>query len=292
MAFYSPDHPLYEERLVLPFTEALPRHVTFEQGWAALCYGGDAPCIASMERIAAYAARSVKTEFVVQSTLLGEPGATQRFTALMVPPAAADGIAPPQGPAIADASRGAAALLRQNEPTCCTPRPNPAYAELRSGLSPDPAVANKESDGKRARRAAPPPAAVPVNWPERAAAAAASRDDFARWPIPSQPARAKPAVASHGAGARPANSICNGGSAEAGRHGGGRGEPSAPQPLSVRFKQQFCAMAADFDARMRENQERFDAFVGTPRETINRRMLFRRKDSMKDSTADPQRRRI
>ena len=51
-------------------------------------------------------------------------------------------------------------------------------------------------------------------------------------------------------------------------------------------------MAADFDARMRENQERFDAFVGTPRATIERRILFRRKDSMKDSTQDPQRRRI
>ncbi len=294
MAFYSPDHPRYEERLVLPFTEALPRHTTFEHGWAALCYGGDAPCIASMERVAAYAPRSVNTEFVVQSSLLGEPGATQRFTALLVPPAAADDIAPPQGPASApasaDASGGAAVQVRQDEPTCCTPRPVPDNAELRSGLLPDPAVPSKESDAKRTRRAAT--SAVPMNWPDRAAVTSASRDGFARWPIPSPAARAKPSIASHGAGARPALSICNGGGAEAGRHGGGRDEPSAPSSLSVRFKRQFCAMAADFDARMRENQERFDAFVGTPRATIERRILFRRKDSMKDSTQDPQRRRI
>src|SRR5467141_3541247 len=85
-AFYSPDQPVFEERLVVPHTEALPRHASFERGWAALCYHGDIGCIASMERIAARDARFVRTEFEVQSTLLGQPGATQGFTALIVPP--------------------------------------------------------------------------------------------------------------------------------------------------------------------------------------------------------------
>jgi 4-amino-4-deoxy-L-arabinose transferase-like glycosyltransferase len=85
-AFYSPDQPVFEDRLVLPHTDVLPRQVTFQQGWAALCYGGDASCAASMERIAARASRFVRSEFVVQSTLLGQRGATQRFTALIVPP--------------------------------------------------------------------------------------------------------------------------------------------------------------------------------------------------------------
>jgi len=75
-AFYSPDQPVFEERLVVPHTEALPRHASFERGWAALCYHGDIGCIASMERIAARDARFVRTEFEVQSTLLGQPGAT------------------------------------------------------------------------------------------------------------------------------------------------------------------------------------------------------------------------
>jgi Dolichyl-phosphate-mannose-protein mannosyltransferase len=93
-AFYSPDHPVFEERLVVPHTEALPRHASFERGWAALCYHGDTGCIASMERIAARDARFVRTEFEVQSTLLGQPGATQRFTALMVSPPDEEKIAP------------------------------------------------------------------------------------------------------------------------------------------------------------------------------------------------------
>src|SRR5713101_6737907 len=93
-AFYSPDQPVFEERLVVPHTEALPRHASFERGWAALCYHGDIGCIASMERIAARDARFVRTEFEVQSTLLGQPGATQRFTALMVPPSDEEKIAP------------------------------------------------------------------------------------------------------------------------------------------------------------------------------------------------------
>jgi len=93
-AFYSPDQPVFEERLVVPHTKALPRQASFERGWAALCYHGDIGCIASMERIAARDARFVRTEFEVQSTLLGQPGATQRFTALMVPPSDEEKIAP------------------------------------------------------------------------------------------------------------------------------------------------------------------------------------------------------
>ncbi len=97
MAFYSPDHPLYDARLVLPNVEKLPREVTLERGWAALCYEGDSYCIASTERIAARASRYVISDFVLESTLLGQPGAAQGFTALIVPPAAADDVAPPTG---------------------------------------------------------------------------------------------------------------------------------------------------------------------------------------------------
>src|SRR6267143_1674845 len=85
-AFYSPEHPVYEERLVVPYSEALPPHVAFRRGWAALCYDEDTACIVSMERTAARAPRFVRSAFVLQSNLLGLPGATQGFTALMVPP--------------------------------------------------------------------------------------------------------------------------------------------------------------------------------------------------------------
>jgi hypothetical protein len=85
-AFYSPDHPVYEERLVLPNTQRSPPQTTFGRGWAALCFDNDTNCIVLMERTAAQAYRYVRSEFVLESTLLGQPGATQGFTALIVPP--------------------------------------------------------------------------------------------------------------------------------------------------------------------------------------------------------------
>jgi hypothetical protein len=93
LAFYSPDHPLYEERLVVSKTEPSPDPITFERGWVALCFGGDAACIAVMARTAARAPRFVKSEFVVESTLLGQSGASERFTAIVVPPSAEPTIA-------------------------------------------------------------------------------------------------------------------------------------------------------------------------------------------------------
>ena len=95
-AFYSPDHPSYEARLVCPGREALPQ-TNFNRGWAALCFDGDKDCIATIERIAAPASRIVRSEFVVQSTLLGRPGATQRLKAFMVPPSVAGTITPITG---------------------------------------------------------------------------------------------------------------------------------------------------------------------------------------------------
>ena len=98
MAFYSPDHPVYDERLVHPNTERrLPPQATFEQGWAALCFDGDTDCVAAMERTAARASRHVRSDFVLESTLLGQPGATQGFTALIVPPSTEEDVAPSSG---------------------------------------------------------------------------------------------------------------------------------------------------------------------------------------------------
>ncbi len=94
MAFYSPDHPVYEERLVFPNTERLPLQTTFKRGWAALCFDGDTACIASMQRTAARASRFVRSQFVLESTLLGQPGVTQGFAALVVPPSIEGPITP------------------------------------------------------------------------------------------------------------------------------------------------------------------------------------------------------
>lgn len=90
LAFYSPDHPLYDHRLVCPGTDAYPQ-ANFNRGWAALCFEEDLLCIDGMHRIAARASRIVSTGFVLQSTLLGWSGATQRFSAIIVPPSVEGG---------------------------------------------------------------------------------------------------------------------------------------------------------------------------------------------------------
>src|SRR5450631_789492 len=297
-AFYSPDHPVFDERLDAPHGEALPRHATFERGWAALCYDGDTGCIASMEGLAPRDARFVKAEFVVQSTLFGQPGASQRFTVLMVPSFDADKTTPPPAspaptipaPGTAEAvPEGAAVLVRQDvrqdEATCCAPSPSPDTAESRSEFVLPPVTSN-ERDKKRARRAAPA-MADQVNWPDRAATSA-SRDGFARWPIPMPnctsggsglgcpPAtRANASMASRGSGAsfgtRPAY-FC-GGSELSERPGNKR----TAESVQVRLRRKFCAMAADFDAGVRASQEKFGVAVGAARERVdNDRSVARR----------------
>lgn len=85
-AFYSPDHPVYARPFIYQYTWKLPRRTTLDRGWAALCWDGQEACIEWMTKAAEGASRSVRSEFVVRSSLLGWPGATKRFTALVVPP--------------------------------------------------------------------------------------------------------------------------------------------------------------------------------------------------------------
>jgi hypothetical protein len=116
MAFYSPDHPVYDWRLVHPNSEKLPLQTTFKQGWAALCFAEDWRCIASMESAAARTSRYVRSEFAFQSAMLGIPGATQRFTALIVPPDN-DGTIAPSPPTVIAEDIGASRRIRSRTAT-------------------------------------------------------------------------------------------------------------------------------------------------------------------------------
>jgi hypothetical protein len=87
LAFYSPDHPVYENRLVNPRMKRLPDGADLARGWAALCFDEDVNCIGAVEETAERGLGFVRFEFTVRSELLGQPGASQRFAALMVPPA-------------------------------------------------------------------------------------------------------------------------------------------------------------------------------------------------------------
>jgi 4-amino-4-deoxy-L-arabinose transferase-like glycosyltransferase len=102
LAFYSADHPIYDERIVHPYNERLPADAVLDGGWVALCYGEDVYCVQSMERTAARSPRFVRTDFVLQSALLGQPGAIQRFTAFIVPPSPEKEIKPEPGPGVAE----------------------------------------------------------------------------------------------------------------------------------------------------------------------------------------------
>ena len=102
VAFYSADHPVYDDRVVYPFNQHLSADVDLETGWAALCYAEDIACILSTERTAALSPHVVRSDFVLQSTLLGYPGAIQRFTALVVPPAPDKAVPPAQNPGVAE----------------------------------------------------------------------------------------------------------------------------------------------------------------------------------------------
>jgi hypothetical protein len=72
------------------------------RGWAALCFEQDVVCIDSMKRIAARASRIVTSEFVLQSKLLGKPGATQAFAAFIIPPAVEGALPSSPGGAMVD----------------------------------------------------------------------------------------------------------------------------------------------------------------------------------------------
>ena len=106
LAFYSPDHPLYERRLVNPLPRPLPRQSNFESGWAALCFNGDEYCAQAMQTIAERTPRIIRSEIVVRSSLWGQPGASDKFIAFIVPPSApqpsSDPAPSPQDPGVAE----------------------------------------------------------------------------------------------------------------------------------------------------------------------------------------------
>lgn len=96
-AFYSPDHPFYTRPFIYQYTWRLPPNRKLERGWAAMCFVGEADCVDWMSKTALRASRFMRSEFVVQSTLLGRPGATRHVTFLIVPPPNEKTTTPPPG---------------------------------------------------------------------------------------------------------------------------------------------------------------------------------------------------
>jgi hypothetical protein len=101
-AFYSPDHPVYDARLTTANVQPQPTGSRSARGWSALCYDTDSHCVMAIERAMADEQHVVRSEFTLQSALLGQPGATQGFVVLIVPPARDEPTKPPPNHNIAD----------------------------------------------------------------------------------------------------------------------------------------------------------------------------------------------
>jgi hypothetical protein len=82
VAFYSPDHPEYKRAWDPPDT---PLPAILKKGWAAICFSDDKGCIAFINR-STPPIGFARSEFAVQSSLLGVPGASGEVTALLVRP--------------------------------------------------------------------------------------------------------------------------------------------------------------------------------------------------------------
>jgi len=105
VAFYSPDHPFYARPFAHQYTWGLPRKTTLDRGWAALCSEDQQACLGWMEKVSQRASRYHRAEIVLQSSLLGWPGTTKRFIAVIVPPLDEPTIMPsPQSTGIEDFS--------------------------------------------------------------------------------------------------------------------------------------------------------------------------------------------
>ena len=112
-AFYSPDHPVYTRPFVHQYTWHLPRQAILDRGWAALCSDGQKACLEWMEKTAARASRFIRSEIVVQSSLLGWPGTTKRFAVLIVtPPRDEETVTPSPPPISAEDFSATAGPLR------------------------------------------------------------------------------------------------------------------------------------------------------------------------------------
>lgn len=85
-AFYSPDHPFYSRPFQFQGQWGMPRNITLDKGWSALCFADDAACMQWMDRVDDRTERERRFEFVVQSSLWGRPGASRKIAVMMVPP--------------------------------------------------------------------------------------------------------------------------------------------------------------------------------------------------------------
>jgi hypothetical protein len=85
-AFYSPDHPVYGRPFQYQYTWGMPRAMTLERGWAAMCFADNQTCRDWMDKVIAIAPEFARVDFEVTPRLWGLAGQPASLIALMVPP--------------------------------------------------------------------------------------------------------------------------------------------------------------------------------------------------------------
>jgi 4-amino-4-deoxy-L-arabinose transferase-like glycosyltransferase len=180
-AFYSPDHPLVEPELVrLQAENALPESAV-ERGWASLCIDTDELCVASMETVAARTSRFARSEFTVESNLLGFAGARQHFAALIVQRSA---VAPP---ALAPSSTVAEATSAVTPPSAAQAPSAASWPPVAQAPSVEafPPVADAMTVGASSSVAGAPAVAASSSAAEAPAVAASSPAEEKATPAPT-----------------------------------------------------------------------------------------------------------
>lgn len=86
-AFYSPDHPVYSRPFLFQYVWGLPRQITLDKGWAAMCFADDPACEDWMQRLKkTRRTKLVQSEFMLTSNLWGKAGVSTKIVAVIAPP--------------------------------------------------------------------------------------------------------------------------------------------------------------------------------------------------------------
>jgi hypothetical protein len=108
VSFYSPDHPHYARQFRPDRDWRLPQLATLKNGWAAICFTEDEPCLDWIASVSAMAPQYTRFDFTVTPQLWGRAGKPGNLAALLVPPwtATSRPVPPPASDSIQDVSAG------------------------------------------------------------------------------------------------------------------------------------------------------------------------------------------
>ncbi len=89
-AFYGEDHPTYHKIESMGGSSSSAPDWMSSENWAAMCFADDPYCVAWLEQLGKLDRKSITFDFEVQSSYLGQSGASARIRAIMLLPPTKD----------------------------------------------------------------------------------------------------------------------------------------------------------------------------------------------------------